>query len=158
MRSCRKATTKTWGSWTERLAARTIPVMLVAGALATGVVTVGAQKKLGAAQATQAQADQTGAFMRAKLTHSQHVLEGLAVEDYDLIAKGAQQLALASQASDWQVLQTEDYIRHSSEFRRACDNLGATAKAKNLDGAALAWMEVTLKCVQCHRYVRDQNR
>lgn len=155
MRSCRKATTKTWGSWTERLSARTIPVVLVAVTLAACVVATAAQKQP-AAQA--AGSDQTAAFMRAKLNHSQNVLEGLAVEDYDLIAKGAQQLALASQASDWQVLQTEDYIRQSSEFRRACDSLGAAAKAKNLDGAALAWMEVTLKCVQCHRYVRDQNR
>lgn len=156
MRSCKKATTKTWGWWTERPAARTAPVMLVATTLVVGTIAATSQQRTTAAPPPQA--DQTAAFMRAKLTHSQHVLEGLAVEDYDLIAKGAQQLALASQASDWQVLQTEDYIRHSSEFRRACDSLGAAAKAKNLDGAALAWMEVTLKCVQCHRYVRDQNR
>jgi hypothetical protein len=94
-------------------------------------------------------------FMRAKLGHSQHVLEGLALADYDLIARGAHDLALASQASSWQVLQTEDYARHSREFRRACESLRAAAKDKNLDGAALAWMEVTLKCIQCHRYVRD---
>ena len=94
-------------------------------------------------------------FMRAKLGHSQHVLEGLALADYDLIARGAHDLALASQASSWQVLQTEDYARQSREFRRACESLRAAAKDKNLDGAALAWMEVTLKCIQCHRYVRD---
>ena len=150
MPSCRKATTKTWGSWTESSISQRLSALLVAAGVATGVAVAAAQKP--------GDADQTAAFMRAKLTYSQHVLEGLTVEDYDLIAKGAQQLALASQASDWQVLQTEDYIRHSSEFRRACDSLGAAAKAKNLDGAALAWMEVTMKCVQCHRYVRDQKR
>ena len=26
---------------------------------------------------------------------------------------------------------------------------------QRMDGAALAWMEVTMKCVQCHKYVRD---
>ncbi|MFM8986786.1 MAG: hypothetical protein ACKONH_12160, partial [Planctomycetia bacterium] len=86
------------------------------------------------------------------------VLEGLAVEDFDLIEKGAQDLALASQASSWQVLQTEDYARHSDEFRRSCNALRAAAKARNLDGAALAWMEVTMKCIQCHKYVRDAER
>jgi hypothetical protein len=150
MPSCRKATTKTWASWTEPALSRRLSAVLAAVGVAAAVAAAAAQKPDGS--------DQTAAFMRAKLTHSQHVLEGLAVEDYDLISKGAQQLALASQASDWQVLQTEDYIRHSSEFRRACDSLGAAAKAKNLDGAALAWMEVTMKCVQCHRYVRDQKR
>ena len=94
-------------------------------------------------------------FMRAKLGHAQLVLEGLALADYDLIARGAHDLALASQASSWQVLQTEDYARQSREFRRACESLRFAAKDKNLDGAALAWMEVTLKCIQCHKYVRD---
>ena len=93
--------------------------------------------------------------MRAKLGHAQLVLEGLALADYDLIARGAHDLALASQASSWQVLQTEDYARQSREFRRACESLRFAAKDKNLDGAALAWMEVTLKCIQCHKYVRD---
>jgi len=94
-------------------------------------------------------------FMRAKLGHAQLVLEGLALADYDLIARGAHDLALASQASSWQVLQTEDYARQSREFRRVCESLRSAAKDKNLDGSALAWMEVTLKCIQCHKYVRD---
>jgi cytochrome c556 len=94
-------------------------------------------------------------FMRAKLGHAQLVLEGLALADYELIERGAHDLALASQASSWQVLQTEDYARQSREFRRACESLRSAAKDKNLDGAALAWMEVTLKCIQCHKYVRD---
>lgn len=94
-------------------------------------------------------------FMRAKLGHAQHVIEGLALADYDLIARGAHDLSLASQASSWQVLQTADYARQSQEFRRSCDSLRTAAKEKNLDGAALAWMEVTMKCIQCHKYVRD---
>jgi cytochrome c556 len=99
--------------------------------------------------------DQVAVFMRAKLAHSQNVLEGLAVEDYDLIDKGAQELSLASEDASWQVLQTEDYARQSADFRRSCDSLRKAAKSHNLDGAALAWMEVTMKCVQCHKYVRD---
>lgn len=99
--------------------------------------------------------DQVADFMRAKLAHATNVLEGLAVEDYDMLAKAAQDLALASQASSWQVLQTDEYARQSSDFRRACITLRDAAKAKNLDAATLAWMDVTMSCVQCHRYVRD---
>jgi len=101
-------------------------------------------------------ADDVAIFMRAKLNHAQHVFEGLALADYDLIRRGAHDLALASQASSWQVLQTPEYARHSAEFRRSCEALRSAADAKNLDGAALAWMEVTMKCIQCHRYVRDE--
>jgi len=96
--------------------------------------------------------------MRAKLAHSQDVLEGLSLADYDLIAKGAQELSLVSQAASWQVLQTEEYARQSAEFRRSCDTLRRAAREENLDSALLAWMEVTMKCVQCHRYVRDAAR
>ncbi|MCX7412052.1 MAG: hypothetical protein NTW36_01250, partial [Planctomycetia bacterium] len=59
--------------------------------------------------------DAVAVFMRAKLAHSSEVLEGLALEDFDMIARGAQELSLASQASSWQVLQTEDYARQSAE-------------------------------------------
>lgn len=100
-------------------------------------------------------ANDVAVFMRAKLGHSQHVIEGLALADYALIARGAHDLALASQASSWEVLQTADYARHSQEFRRSCESLRSAAKEENLDGAALAWMEVTMKCIQCHKYVRD---
>lgn len=102
--------------------------------------------------------DDVGPFMRMKLAHSGEVLEGLALEDFGKIAQGANALALASQASSWQVLQTEDYARYSAEFRRSCESLRSAARAENLDGAALAWMEVTMKCIQCHRYVRSAER
>jgi cytochrome c556 len=101
------------------------------------------------------QPDRVAVFMRAKLGHAEHVLEGLAVADYELIERAAQELSLASLDSNWQVLQTEDYVRQSAEFRRACDSLKKAAQEKNLDGATLAWVDVTLKCVQCHKYVRD---
>ena len=134
MPSSRKATTRIW--------ACSISAAVVAAAVV--------------AQEAGPKPDAVADFMRAKLGHSQHVLEGLALEDYDLIARGAQELALASQASSWQVLQTEEYARQSMEFRRSCDTLRGAAKAGNLDGAALAWMEVTMKCIQCHKYVRDE--
>ena len=79
--------------------------------------------------------DRVAVFMRAKLAHSQNVLEGLATEDFDLIERGAQELSLASQDSNWQVLQTEDYVRQSAEFRRACDSLRDAAQRLAAPGA-----------------------
>jgi hypothetical protein len=149
MQSSSRATTRPLGSATDRGGRWIVASVLV-------VVTAGlAVSRLTAADSAVVP-DQVAGFMRAKLAHSQNVLEGLAIEDFDLIDKGAQQLSLASEDASWQVLQTEDYARQSADFRRSCDSLRKAAKAKNLDGAALAWMEVTMKCVQCHKYVRDE--
>jgi hypothetical protein len=109
-----------------------------------------------AAEPAPLRPDDVAVFMRAKLDHSSEVLEGLSLADFEKIRRGGQLLALASQASSWQVLQSEEYARQSVAFRRACERLERAATEKNLDAAALAWMDVTMKCVQCHRYVRDQ--
>lgn len=93
-------------------------------------------------------------FMRAKLSHSQKVLEGLTTEDYDLIAKNSQAMSLLSRATNWQVLQTQEYLQQSQDFRRSADALTEAARKKNLDGAALAYVELTMKCINCHKYVR----
>jgi len=156
MPSCRKATTRISG-WIERATAGRLAAGLSAAiVVATGVGLMTAGARPAAGEPTPP--DRVAGFMRAKLAHSSAVLEGLSLEDFDLIAKGAQELSLASQDAGWQVLQTEDYARQSLEFRRACDGLRRAAKEENLDAAVLAWMDVTMKCVQCHRYVRDEER
>ena len=142
MPSCRRDTTRILGFVTDR----SLPLIAVA---------LAALASAGIAADAPPQPDRVAAFMRAKLGHADHVLEGLAVADFEMIERAAQELSLASLDSNWQVLQTEDYVRQSAEFRRACDALKKAAQEKNLDGAALAWVDVTLKCVQCHKYVRD---
>ena len=93
-------------------------------------------------------------FMRLKLEHSQKVLEGLATEDFEAIARHSREMSLLSQATTWQVLQGSEYLQHSREFRRTADEMSREAKQKNLDGAALKYVEMSLKCVSCHKYVR----
>lgn len=93
-------------------------------------------------------------FMRVKLKHSQNVLEGLTTEDFDMIAKNAQDISLLSQAAEWQVLQTEAYAARSAEFRRTADELTRAAQEKNLDEATLKYLDLTMKCVDCHKYLR----
>ena len=105
----------------------------------------------------RAQADaKTDAFMQIKLKRAQDVLRGLALEDFDNIAKNAQGLMLLSHESNWAVFQTVEYNRLSGEFRDSASRLRSAAKDKNLDGATLAYFEVTLNCVRCHKYTRTQ--
>jgi hypothetical protein len=94
-------------------------------------------------------------FMRGKLTHMQKVLEGITTEDYDTIRKDANQLVLLSHAAEWRVLMTPEYQQHSAEFRRTAQSVVDAAKKKNLDGAALSYVDLTMKCVTCHKYVRS---
>lgn len=100
------------------------------------------------------QVNDVSEFMQVKLVHAQKVLEGLTMEDYEAIATNAQKMSLLSQAATWRVLQTPEYLSRSMDFRRAADQLRAAAQKKNLDGATLAYVDVTLKCVECHKYVR----
>ena len=95
------------------------------------------------------------AFMHAKLAHSQNILEGLAVENYDQIAKSSQSLTLLSEEAGWNVLQTAEYAHQSDLFRRNTKALTEAARKNNLDGATLAFVQVTLNCVECHKHVRS---
>jgi hypothetical protein len=106
---------------------------------------------------TPGQAD-TRAFMRLKLAHSQQILEGITLENYNQIAEQAEQLKLLSFDADWQVLHTPEYTRQSADFRRAADLLGSSAKDQNLDAGVLAYFRLTQTCVDCHRHVRSQQR
>jgi hypothetical protein len=94
-------------------------------------------------------------FMRMKLDHTQRLLEGLALNDFELIHKEAQQLSILSRDEDWNVFETAEYRQHSLDFRKAADAVAAAADKKNLDGAMLGYMTLTLQCVECHKHVRD---
>jgi hypothetical protein len=94
-------------------------------------------------------------LMKRKLENSQKVLEGLALNNFDEISKHAQELISLSKQAEWKVLKTPDYELSSNEFRRSAAELVKNAKDKNLDGATLAYVDLTLTCVRCHKYVRE---
>lgn len=93
-------------------------------------------------------------LMAEKLKHSQQVLKGLCIEDFEMIANNAEKLSAISKAVSWNVYQTPEYDIHSAEFRGTVKDLSTAAKKRNLDGATLAYVQMTVKCVSCHKYVR----
>lgn len=94
-------------------------------------------------------------LMRRKLDYSQKVLAGIALDDYNQISKNATELLVLSNKLEWNVLKTPQYDLHSNEFRRSLEGLIKNAEKKNLDAAALAYVDMTLTCVRCHKYVRE---
>ena len=95
-------------------------------------------------------------FMRAKLASSQSILEGLVIEDFDKVGRGAKALLLLTTAEEWSVSEDSLYKQHSEEFRRVVRQVNKAAEQKNLDAASLSFMQVTMSCIECHRYVRTE--
>jgi len=101
--------------------------------------------------------NQVAGFMKAKLVHAEKVLEGLATEDFDLIVKHSQAISLLCEDELWSVVKTVEYHERSKEFQRSVNAITEAARQKNLDAAALAYVNTTLSCVNCHKYVRKAN-
>src|SRR3954454_20604135 len=96
-------------------------------------------------------------FMRNKLEYSKNVLDGLAREDYNLIARDARALKALSEKSAWKdamIPNASDYVAYTMEFQRLADQLEQKAKQRNLDGSTLAYVQMTITCVNCHKYAR----
>jgi cytochrome c556 len=99
--------------------------------------------------------DRLAAFMQAKLTHAEKTLEGLAKADYDLIVKHSQAISLLCEDELWAVLETPEYRERSNEFRRNVNAITDAGRKKNLEAATLAYVNATMNCVTCHKYVRE---
>lgn len=99
--------------------------------------------------------DRLSVFMQRKLSHSEKTLEGLVREDYDAIITHSQAISLLCLDELWAVLQTAEYRERSNEFRRSVNAITDAARKKNLEAATLAYVDATLKCVNCHKYVRQ---
>lgn len=100
-------------------------------------------------------------FMREKLNFSKDVLEGLALEQFAKIEKGGKALKKLSEGAEWEVAtipNATDYVMLTTDFQRHADELVKQAKAKNIDGATLAYLKLTMSCVTCHKFIRDAEK
>ena len=93
-------------------------------------------------------------FMRMKLEASQKILEGLALEDFELIQEGATKLEDMSAAEKWRVSNDPFFREHSADFQKIAKRLAMNAKVGKLEGSALTWMEATMQCIECHKWTR----
>jgi hypothetical protein len=100
-------------------------------------------------------------FMRMKLEYSKKVLEGLTLENYETISKNAKALKALGEAAEWEVPTIPDaseYIVFTTEFQRLANEMDRKAKEKNIDGATLAYLRLTMNCISCHKYVRQATK
>lgn len=109
---------------------------------------------------TYAQAEKKSAVkeaMRQKVAYSQQVLVGITLEDYGLIANNAQKLLELSNKTNWYSRQVPEYELFLNEFRRNAQELMEAGQQKNLNAASLAYVQMTLSCVSCHKFIRKSS-
>jgi|GEM_PF-495749 len=94
-------------------------------------------------------------FMRQKLQASNLILEGLCTEDLKMVADGSQTLMKMSHEERWRVSNDIIYRRYSAEFIHAVEELQKEAEDNDMDGTSMAWVNVTMKCLKCHEWVRN---
>jgi len=94
-------------------------------------------------------------LMQQKLVYSQNILAGLATENFDAIVKNARLLdELGKQR--WVKQETPAYRAQHLVFWFANDELIRLAEEKNIDGATLSYVQMTIGCVNCHKVLRQQ--
>jgi hypothetical protein len=112
--------------------------------------TAGAQEKQPAGQDRQ-----TSFWMEKKLEYSQNILAGIANADYDLIVKNAESMRSLSKIEGFIRRQTPGYRTQLRIFEDAADEIIRQANRDNVDGAALAFTQMTISCVNCHKHLRE---
>jgi hypothetical protein len=123
------------------------PILITAIAIAVCTLT-GMNLGWGEEKAT------TKEIMRLKLGYSQNVLVGITTENFDMIDRNAERLVILSKTTNWYSRQTPEYDLFVTEFRRQAEALQRAGKEKNVDAASLAYVQMTLSCVSCHKYIR----
>ncbi len=93
-------------------------------------------------------------LMHMKLDKAKTILEGLTLEDFDKISANARSLRLLSMESGWNVIQTKEYAIQSQDFRRSTDLIVEAAADKDIHRAALGYVALTVRCIECHSYMR----
>jgi hypothetical protein len=97
-------------------------------------------------------------IMQRKLDQAHSILEALVTEDYEALEDSAGALRALSEEAGWFILQTPEYAEKSAAFRAAVAEIEASAKEKDLERAALGYVDMTLQCVRCHRSLRGSSR
>lgn len=122
--------------------------------LALGIVSLLGISGLACAQVPVGR--QHAVLMQRKLTSTQEIVAGIAFENFDDLAKQAQLLSLLSREAGWNVIQTPEYIRLSDAFRGSTAQLRKAAEAKNLDAVGLAYIKLSISCIDCHRHSKEE--
>jgi hypothetical protein len=128
---------------------RTIGIVACALCAGAGLVVGEAKPPDTDASGTEA------ALMRAKLSSSQKIVEGLMGQDLSLVRSGALELETICKATEWHANEDQVYAHYLAELQRTAKKLAQLAADGELDGATYSYMHSITTCMSCHAYCRD---
>ena len=102
---------------------------------------------------SSAQTPSVSKVMRAKLGHTQKILEAVVTSDWQQLDAESRALARLTRGPDWYVLRMPEYARHSEAFARAVEELIDVASVRELEAASLGFNSLIGRCVSCHRHL-----
>jgi hypothetical protein len=103
--------------------------------------------------AMPSQGPELAKVMREKLVHAQEILEAVVTSDWVGLETHTRELERLTNDPRWTVLKYPEYARHSTAFVRAIQDLHQAAAQRDLEKTPQAYIAVTLRCVECHRYL-----
>ncbi len=96
-------------------------------------------------------------WMEKKLEYTQGILRGLATGELDDVAEKGEQMRLLSKVEGWVRNRRPGYRAQFQAFELANGEIVRNAKSDNLEGATIAFQQLTITCVSCHKILRDTN-
>ena len=101
----------------------------------------------------QAQTVALNRVMRQKLVDAQSVLAAVVTSNWRELDRSSKALIKATEDPAWLVLQSPEYTKQSQAFVFALNDLAEAAARRDAEAAPLAYAAMTMRCVQCHRFV-----
>lgn len=133
-----------WATNSIEAALYSIPMKQFAIAAVLVVTTVGQ---------ANTQTTATTRVMRQKLLDAQGVMAAVVTSNWVELDRRSKALAKATEDPAWLVLRTPEYAKQGEAFLRAVNDLVDAAARRDPDAAPLAYVALTMRCIQCHRYV-----
>lgn len=97
-------------------------------------------------------------WMKLKMEYSKNILEGIAKADFDEIAKNAEGMQGLNQVEGFVRRNVPGYAVQLEIFKDATAELVKQSNRDNLEGSALAFTQLTLSCIHCHKRLREEAR
>jgi hypothetical protein len=97
-------------------------------------------------------------WMRKKLEFSQNILGGIATADFDKILTNAEAMGRLSNIEGFIRRQTPGYQTQLKLFEEALHEIVREAKHESVEGAGLAFTQMTFSCVNCHKRLREAEK
>jgi hypothetical protein len=99
---------------------------------------------------------QPSVWMKLKLEYAQKILQGLAEADFDRIAENAEAMQGFNRFEGLLRRRPSGYAAQLQIFKEANAELIRQASRESLDGATLAFTQLTISCVNCHKRLREE--